>query len=97
MRPELGQIVLWYPDADPNAPPHPAMVTAVGQEACCLNVFGPDTMNMRIREGARHVSDPLARRAETRSEGSWDFTPRDRRLMRLEADLAKAMGEEGGA
>jgi hypothetical protein len=82
---EIGDIVYWYPDADHDATPHPAIVTSDGQYALTLNVMGPDLKTFRIHTGVLHIDHPKARREETREDGAWDHTPGTKRLKELEA------------
>jgi hypothetical protein len=85
--PEIGQVVLWYPEGDANAAPHPAVVTAVGQSALTVNVMGPDMRNFQVRDGVHHVASAEARKDAAKEAGAWDFTPRDRRVDALLSEL----------
>lgn len=80
---EIGDIVLWFPDGDIDAPPHPAVVTALGLRALTLNILGPDIKTFRILDGVHHITDPYCRRIETREAGGWDHTPRTKRLLEV--------------
>jgi N-acyl-D-aspartate/D-glutamate deacylase len=81
--PEIGQVVLWYPEGDAGAPPHPAVVTAVGLSALTLNVMGPDYRNFDVKSGVHPLSSPEARKESALEAGAWGFTPRDLRLDAL--------------
>lgn len=84
---ELGDVVLWYPDGDRDAPPHPAIVTAMGHNSLALNIIGPDNKNFRVVDGVHHITDPYCRRTETRDSGGWGHTPRTLRAMQLQESL----------
>jgi hypothetical protein len=86
-QPELGQTVLWFPEGDRSARPHPAVVTEIGQSAITCNVMGSDYRNFDVRGGVHHVDDPLSKKDAVREAGAWDFTPRDKMIDKLLADL----------
>ena len=81
--PEVGEGVLWYPDGDTAQQPLPALVTRVGYETVCVSIFDSATINTRIRDGVRHLSDPRARNLETRDNGGWEFHPHGLLLRNL--------------
>jgi hypothetical protein len=80
---EIGMSVLWYPDGDTGHQPHPAFITAVGQDSVCVNIMAPNNYNFMIRDGARHVSDSRIKEAERKEAGAWDYTPFTRRMLNL--------------
>lgn len=80
---EIGDVVLWYPDGDQDAPPHPAVVTALGLQSVSLNIMGPDNKNFRVLDGVHHITDPYCRRIETREAGGWSHTPRTLTTLQL--------------
>jgi hypothetical protein len=84
---EIGMSVLWYPDGDSRQQPHPAFITAVGQDTVCVNIMAPNSYNFMIRDGARHISDPRIKEAERREAGAWDYTPFTRRMLHLLMEL----------
>lgn len=90
---ELGDVVLWYPDGDPDASPHPAVVTQIGDDAVTLNVMGPDFRSFKVQAGVVHLSHPNARRPETCDAGAWKHTPATDRLLRLEQAIER-LGKE---
>ena len=84
--PHVGEIVLWYPDADTNGVPYPALVTVTGQ-TLCVSVFDQSSMNLRIRDGVRHAGDPRSRNPETRESGCWDWHPLSLELHAMRQEL----------
>lgn len=92
---ELGDVVFWFPGGSESADPHVAMVTKVGAETIHLNVFATNTYNLLLRDGVRHLTDPNAKRFETSENGAWDYTPRHKRLLKMEAQI-NALAEELG-
>src|SRR6266849_1519226 len=95
---ELGFIVYWYDH--PGGQPHPAIVTALGNECICCNIFDPASYNMRIRDGVRHRCDPRAKQAEMQENGCWshrgewktecEAREKEMAARRLEADARAA-------
>lgn len=73
---EIGDIVYWYTDGDPDTTPKPAIVTYVGQHCLTLNIMGPDLKNFQVVDGVHHISDPYCRKIETRESGGWGHTPK---------------------
>jgi hypothetical protein len=84
---QVGMLVNWYADGDPNQDPLPAMVTRVGIDSCCVNIFDCASYNMRIRDGVRHLTNPRCRREELRESGAWDFTPLHLSMVRCITNL----------
>lgn len=79
---ELGDVVYWHEGGVPgNA--QPAIVTKVSQETLCLNIFDPSLLNMTIRDGVRHITDPRARSIEFQENGAWDHTRQTKRFFEL--------------
>ena len=56
---EIGQTVLWYPNADLNYRPAPAIVVGTDGRGCLeLAVIAPMATMIRTISGARHIGDP---------------------------------------
>lgn len=56
---EIGETVLWYPNADMNYRPAPAIVVDTDGRGCLeLAVIAPMATMIRTISGARHMSDP---------------------------------------
>jgi len=72
-KPKIGQIVWWYPQGDTNQTPLAAVVTRVGFDSLNLNIFAPNSVNMLIRDGVRHKSDPRSRSDDMRESGCWEY------------------------
>lgn len=81
---QVGDIVLWYPKGDPKMPGQPAMVTSVSRQTIACNIFSRAFRDLKIREGARHITDPQATRPELADEGAWDYTFQAKLLMDFE-------------
>lgn len=78
---ELGMPVYWFPDGDQSQQPFAGFVTKVGHDNVCVNILMPDSYNMRIKDGVRHMSDPLVRRKETQDAGGWDYQEWYKRII----------------
>lgn len=88
---EIGQMVIWHPDAekkiiDPKDFQF-GFVTAIGMNSLNINIFSPRSYNMTIKDGVRHIDDPLCRRQERGDEGAWEHTPATKRLQVLTAKV----------
>lgn len=90
-KPDLGEIVYWYPDADKGQGPHVGIVTSIGHGNIGLNLVEPNTYNMPIVPDARHVDDPDFKAGERADAGGWDFHPMRKRIEKLESIVAKLM------
>lgn len=88
---EMGDIVIWYPDGANTNNAHIALVLQVNQATLNINIFQPDRYNMTPKDGVRHTSDPRAKAAEMKENGSWDFTPRTKRTEALLAAMAQKL------
>lgn len=87
--PEIGEVVLWHPDAEPSPKPFAAIVTAIGMDNVCVNILDPNTMNFRIKDGVHHIDDPKAQHPAIRENGAWEHTPATKRLHKLQKRLAE--------
>lgn len=87
--PEIGDVVLWYQEGDPDSPPFAAHVTAIGLDSLTLNIMDPSVRNYSIKDGVRHISDPYCRRAETKDAGGWEYRPKDLALLKLVKEFTK--------
>lgn len=87
---ERGDIVYWYDGGARSSAGHVAIVTNVGSATICVNIVDPNSYNMRIRDGVRHLDDPRARDSELQENGAWDYTPRMRREIDRDASWAEA-------
>lgn len=83
---EVGEIVLWYPEADTRQEGVPAMVTAVfGRiiNACCIGSLLTEPAKMSVR----HVGDPILWDDKIQSpnvrrkSGGWEYRPAHKRLL----------------
>lgn len=84
-----GDLVLWYPDGDKTQDPYPALVTRLGYDTLNLNIFDPNSYNMRIRDGVRWIDDPRAKSPELREAGGWDLSPQAVLIRDLQERLEK--------
>jgi hypothetical protein len=85
-KPMLAQSVVWYPGGvskGEGAMPTPALVSAVHDRSVTLCILSPNSYNMNVRAGVRHVGDTMARDIEKAEVGSWDFNERDKRINKL--------------
>lgn|SRR5574340_904280 len=92
----VGRMVLWYPRANRQHAPCPAVVTTAGNGDCLkLLVFRPSGAAVE-RNGVRHVDDPfyLEHVQVAENVGSFDFLDQDPLedvgAMRRELDALKA-------
>lgn len=82
-RPAIGQLVLWYPNADPNAAPEVAAVRRRGHRNIVVGLGGG-----LPRESVRHVDDPKLKLSPSQREnGAWDFTDRDKQYASMHSEL----------
>jgi hypothetical protein len=91
----VGTVVLFYVGADRNQVPQAAMVTGVGHRNLVLSVFAPNTYNLLIRDGVRHMHDPdLLHNVDTREMGGWDYTHEHRMLIELQEKVKYLMAQD---
>jgi hypothetical protein len=87
----IGAIVLWYPNGARSVPPLPAIVTRINPRSLGLSIFAPDTHNLMLRDGVRHLDDPEFRKDPVRmgEEGGWDYTEESKALGQTLTDLGR--------
>jgi hypothetical protein len=93
---EKGDIVFWYPDADPileNAVP--AIVVQVEGKTVCLNLMETNRVQFTRKDGVRHISDPWYTDNPKHKGfyGGWDYSPLMKRVMTLEGLDSKPKGK----
>jgi hypothetical protein len=71
---DVGQTVLWYPDANSSREGHVADVTAVFDRA--IECVSRTTSSVgQFRDSVRHIDDPsLILKPNLRPYGGWDYT-----------------------
>jgi len=88
----VGDRISFNPDPHQEIP-QSGIVTAVGQETICVNLFARDTYTMPVRDGVRHISDPKSKLQHNLESGLWDYLPQEKamekRLAAIEAALAR--------
>jgi hypothetical protein len=84
---EVGEDLWYYQEGDLCSTPWPAKVTAKGNDSLTLHIMAPDCKNFVVKDGVHHLSDPRSRRVETRDQGGWDRTPRNKLLRKLLEDF----------
>lgn len=95
----VGDIVLHHQGGTRAPGARPAMVVQVNNinektspngTSLALAVFDPASYNLAIRDGVRHVDDPMVRiqSDETRSQGVWDLTPQSLEIAELRKIVA---------
>ncbi len=94
---EVGMPVLWFPYGDNANGVFPATVVKVNNQTLTLAVMTPDSLNLLVKEGVRHMSDPQARQAELRDQGGWAFPEWFMQLQRLLPPASKAPIKMEGA
>ncbi len=94
---EVGQIVYWFPDNNPDQTPHPAVVMSVGSSGLALHLMEPESRAFARKDGVRHIHDPEANRFEIHDGGCWQHSPHTRRVLELLAmmDDPKPKTEKG--
>jgi hypothetical protein len=90
---EEGQVIHWFHDgkAGKDVRPIPGLVVKVGTRSLCVALFKENNYNLELRDGVRHVGDPAAKESEKREAGGWDYTQRDKDLMKLKVQMAEVM------
>jgi hypothetical protein len=92
---KIGTLVLFYVGADRTQVPAAAMVTGIGQRNVILSVFQPNTYNLLIRDGVRHMNDPdLNHNADIREMGGWDYTDDYKLLLELKEKVSYLMSQD---
>lgn len=89
-RPYLGQLVMFYPNAD--------KVSQKDAYTGCVFRLGRNNLQLTVNglsyDSVRHISDPrLAQNAHERTNGAWDFTDGDKLLGRLVKQVAALEAE----
>lgn len=73
---EAGDVVQWFPSADPDASPHVALVTQVGiGGVLTVNTFHPDLRDCLPMDGCRHMDDEKVKNGNDTGGGGWRHKP----------------------
>lgn len=89
----IGEMVLFYRDANPNTTPHNAFVAAVEGVTLILDVM--EASGMKQRRGVRWLGDPRAATQNMRRWGAWmpATTVLHERVSALEEAVALLMAD----
>lgn len=78
---EVGQMVLW--SYGPGERPGAAIVIKVGARTIDVGVHHTSTTDHLNKTGVRHKDDPFLSQQPGHNAGTWDLTPRDKRINLL--------------
>jgi hypothetical protein len=93
---QIGDVVWWYPDLNPDQMPFSAVVTGVGISGLCLHIISQELRNFRLKDGVRHIADSSAKAPEIQDQGCWRHTDRTRKMLALLEDLQPVKTPEKG-
>lgn len=73
---EVGDVVEWYPGADPTTKPQPAVITSVGSDGIVVaNVMNCEIRDTIPQDGCYHMDHPKARQMGPQEGGGWRHKP----------------------
>jgi hypothetical protein len=90
--PQKGDDVIWYETGEPNAGNefYGKIVDLGYGTSIEIGTLQPNSEYVRVRPGVKHVSDPTLRPDEKAELGAWDWTPRQKQVIDLIAQLSDA-------
>ena len=89
---EAGQVVLW--SYGQGERPTPALVISVATKTLNLSIHMDSIKDHVLKNGVRHINDPILRTQPAHDQGVWDLTPRDKRLNALLESLGASATED---
>lgn len=77
---QVGDIVLWHPSGCADAEATPAVVTHVGECTLAMSLLPKDSYALGLRDGVRHIDDPILNQTDAKENGGWQHTPQTKEL-----------------